>query len=389
MSWIKDRSVVLCLLAVAAGPWAAPSAALAGGKGGIVYYQVSYKDGGIRDLSDPPKTDKGIDRVVRISRFESGTTGYEILSTGPRPLTLVATGRTIRTQLVWNGKAWVAPDRPAKSRKTKAAAPPRKSSQDAVAQEIKRLQQILNNLRGRLKDCDHIVAQGRRDLKKTKDAKQAAAIDKRIALGERDRELCLEAVKLYETQLAALKTVIKEGHLAKPAGKIRVSPRCPLADGAGVRKLVAGKRVLPHRTQVWKLPPGKGERTYEISISHPEAGRLGAFHYVAYADTDGSGKPDKLLACSPLAVAQTPGGWSCWKFTTTHPVVFIGQTWARADTTVSCRRTDDVSANWKGLSREIYVSGFFGGMPTTRQFWPYLSNVRVRIPLPNPDVELN
>ena len=73
----------------------------------IVYYQATYANGNIRDLSAVPDTDKGIERVVRISRIQGPDPGLTILSAGADGATYVKTGRTIRTELRWNGRAWV------------------------------------------------------------------------------------------------------------------------------------------------------------------------------------------------------------------------------------------------------------------------------------------
>lgn len=373
------------------------AAAPARAQGGIVYYQVSYKDGSIRDLAATPATDKGIKRVVRISRHQPDSAEYRVLATGPTPLTVARAGRTPRVQLVWDGKAWVAP-RVAEPRRPDAPRPKRTPAEDALGGELRRVAEILKGLEARVRDCDLIIARGGGDLKdiektvtadeKTK-AARAKEVRESIAWAQRDREICLRAAKLVQTQRAALRAALNDKRIARPAGKVDFSAQCPLDKGAaGIRKFVTGRRVLPHRTQVWKLPPGKGRRTVEVAMAHPEAGPYGEFYYVAYADTDGDGVPDKLLARSPAARAATAGGWSAWRITIDEPAVYIGNSWPFVDTTIYCQRTHDVSANWNGLSREIYVSGFFGGMPTTKRLWPYLSNIRVRFPVRNPDVDL-
>lgn len=277
--------------------------------GGVVYYQVTHEKGQVRDLNDVPKDDKGIRRVVRIARFEPDTRGYQVLSTGPLVLAVLNPGRTVMSDLKWNGKAWVG------------------------------------------------------DVESPRPAKVTPT-----------------------TQPATQPAEAEEGQSkpASPSGKVKACDSCPIAKGDGVVERIDGRRVLPHRVQVWKLPAGTGERTYRITMEHAEAGTFGEFYYVAYADTDGDGLPDKLVAQSPVAVAELPGQWTSWTFGTSEGTVFVGNAWRNEDACVYYRRADAAEKNWSGLSSEVYVSGFFGGCPK-QKFRAYLTNIRVRIEEPNPD----
>ena len=121
-------------------------------------------------------------------------------------------------------------------------------------------------------------------------------------------------------------------------------------------------------------------------MAHPEAGRFGAFHYVAYADTDGDGAPDRLIGNSPLAVAALPGAWTGWNFQTAAESVFVGNTWPHPRTAVYYCPSADAPAGWKGVGGDVYVSSVFGGVPSwASPYGPYLSNLQVWVGDQNPD----
>jgi hypothetical protein len=65
----------------------------------------------------------------------------------------------------------------------------------------------------------------------------------------------------------------------------------------------------------------------KVEIAHPVAGEKGAFEIVAFADTDGDGKPDKEIARSEELAAAAPGGWSSFEFTTPEKRIFVGNAW--------------------------------------------------------------
>jgi len=122
-----------------------------------------------------------------------------------------------------------------------------------------------------------------------------------------------------------------------------------------------------------------------VSMAHAEAGPFGAFHYVAYADTDGDGLPDRLIGRSPLVTASAAGDWTDWQFTTDQQVVFVGNAWTNPDTTIYLDQaeSDRRGETWRGLSNDVYVSGFFGGVPSWQSpFGPYLTNIRVNVSNP-------
>ncbi|KKK60525.1 hypothetical protein LCGC14_3023480 [marine sediment metagenome] len=78
-------------------------------KESIVYYQAIYANGRIRDLARVPTTNKGVRRVVRISRVEGIHPGLAVHSVDAYGIGYSQLGRTVRKELHWNGKAWVLP----------------------------------------------------------------------------------------------------------------------------------------------------------------------------------------------------------------------------------------------------------------------------------------
>ena len=370
-------AVVLAGLALLLGL----SASAAAERGGTVYYQVTYANGNIRDLSEVPRTNKGIRMVLRISFVQRGPRGHSVIWTGPAAFSTVNDVETRRHELKWNGKAWVGEGA---KRKKRAHVHPRPTSRPGEAHEKDRKAKVaaaeaaLKKVRQRLNVCDEAVADAAENLAKARKTERAPAARLLLEKAQQARQEALEAAAAAERALAQIKGTPQV--LPRATGKIKTSAACPLAKAHGVVTPVKRRRCLPYRVQVWRLAAGKGRRTYRLTMAHPEAGTYGAFHYVAYADTDGDGRPDKLIARSPLAAARTPGGWSTWNFTTSHPAVFVGNAWPYADTAVYAARSGEGGANWRGLSSEVYVSGLFGAVPGTRlAHWPYLTNLRVRV----------
>lgn len=176
----------------------------------------------------------------------------------------------------------------------------------------------------------------------------------------------------------------------RPSGQVSTTASQSASQPGGPSS-VTDKKIIPdHRTQVWRLEGGQGQRTYNVSIQHAEAGPGGAFYYVAYADDVGDGKPHKLIAVSPPAEANAPGEWTQWSFTTSEPTVFVGNTWVGDQTPVFVENGQDRSDPSQNFPTEAYVSGYFGGascrhgMPS-QAFTPFFTNMHVTIPNQNPD----
>jgi hypothetical protein len=172
----------------------------------------------------------------------------------------------------------------------------------------------------------------------------------------------------------------------RPTGKMPVPPASgevvpatrPAAAKAvnGIALPLRQVAALPCRVQVWPVPGGQGQRTYRVSIEHPEAGAAGGFYYVAYADTDGNGRPDQLLARSPLAQAERAGQWTQWQFTTDQKTDFVGKAWDRPDTVHYHTQKIEIDDNWRGLGNQCYVSLDGWGVPMT-PWGPCYGNLRV------------
>ena len=351
-----------------------------GQKGGTVYYQVTYSNGTIRDLSEVPRTDQGIRMVLRISFAQPGPRGHSIVGTGPVAFTSVNDAQTRRDELKWNGQAWVGD---AAKRRELVRAPRRATSRPvaprAEARQAGAAQAALKKARERLAVCDEAVVVAAENLVKAQKTGRAPAARLLLEKAQEARQEALREAAAAERGVGRVKRAARP--LPRAHGKVGTCATCPLVEAQGIVKPIKRRRCLPHRVQVWRLPGGKGRRTYRLTMAHPEAGTYGAFHYVAYADTDGDGRPDRLIARSPLAAAAAPGGWSTWSFTTSHPAVFVGNAWPYADTALySARGGEAAGENWQGLSSEVYVSGLYGAVPGMRlRHWPYLTNLRVRV----------
>ncbi len=360
------------------------------GKGaGVIYYQVTFDNGTVRDLTEIPKSRKGIRRVLRIARFDADFKGYQVISTEGPALRLVHTGRTVKQDLAWNGAAWVAPQEGS----SPSPPPPDPPATSAIKQETRRVEAVLKALKERLKQLDHTAAEEERELASRKGTEPEAAAAQNLTKTAQDRKKLLETIEQYKRTLEVLKDG-KDHSRIPPTGKVERLRRPPEKSDFGIVTPTTKKAVLPHRVHVWKLPPGKGKRTYAVSMKHPEAGRLGAFRYVAYADTNGDGAPDKFVAQSDLASAKTPGEWTQWTFSTSSPSVFAGCAWTEPTAGVYCQRTSPDNKNWRGTDVEVYTAPYFGAVPRERwgkrgrkrggEYWPYLGNIRIRVNQ-NPD----
>ncbi len=346
-------------------------------RGRTVYYQVTYADGTMRELSAVPKTGKDITRVLRVLRVEQGRGGFEILSTGPQVLTLVNRGQTYKTDLQWNGRAWVAPEdaRPAAPGKSAAKRADPSAALRAKQAEIVRMQGGLVALLQKLLASDEKLAEIEKSLRELKpEASKADAAADEVARARKEVWASLAEIVEAARKLSVSPSPRKPA--APASGKVTPGESALKKRAGGIVKPIEDVAVLPYRAQVWKLPSAAGRRTYHVSIAHPEAGRFGEFYYVAYADTDGDARPDRLIARSPLARTDVPGAWTQWGFATSERDVFVGKAWQRADTAhyhVEAVHVDDF---WRGLSTQTYVSVDTWGMPF-RRWGPCVGNIRV------------
>jgi hypothetical protein len=236
------------------------------------------------------------------------------------------------------------------------------------------------------------------------------AADGPDAKGDAQLDL-LRAQKLHEQAMAALVAMqppaatpapVTDEPLPagfKPTGRIvggkqlagDTQKGLPFADAVGVTRPIDQACPLPHRVQVWKVPghADDGARTVNVAMAHPEAGQAGAFRYVAYGDTDGDGRPDKLLAVSPVAEASQPGEWTSWRFQTDVPDVYVGNAWQRPGTRVFGQEPSpsQLKSDWRTLDSDVWFSGALGADFADGAYMPWISNIRIHTQRPNPDYD--
>jgi len=246
------------------------------------------------------------------------------------------------------------------------------------------VEQRLVKQRTELKTAEEAVRQAAKLLTdaKTDTAKASAML--LLTTAQAHRQGTLREVVRLEALLSALtgKPVTGGEGVVTPAPSAGATTQ-PASQATVLAERADERRVLPHRVQAWRMPARRGRRTYLVSMTHAEAGDLGTFRYVAYADTDGDGAPDKLIAHSPAATARRAGGRTQWRFATDHETVFIGNTWRRADALQYHRRRPRPDTGVAGT--EVFVSGYAGGIPRYRWAHPYVGNIRVRVENQNPE----
>jgi hypothetical protein len=359
---------------------------------GTVHYQVIGSDGQISNLPNVPQTNKGIKSVLRVAAI--GTEPpvrrrAKILSTKHPLLQQTAPDPTFRTQLTWNGTAWIGSTADRRQQLT-------------VLLTTKNLHARAN--RKRRLGREHPLVGSLRELQNKRMFWQLAGIDIEADMFERAgtraagrRRWDLAAVGAIQRNVdnsidqhkKVLAKMAKRGELGrgftlpdkpqiKPigaTGKVVASKLDPnWTNAAGIAKPINNVHILPYRTQIWATPPQTGRRTYHVTMAHAEAGTFGAFYYVAYIDSTGDGVPDTQIARSALAMSDRPGQWTSWSFITRAKRVFIGHSWPIADTAIYSRRIS--GAQWLKLGAEAYTAPVLC-MPPTRPGGPYISNCRV------------
>ena len=257
-----------------------------------------------------------------------------------------------------------------------AATRPAGPSPAARQRKIGKLQITLKTLKAALKQYDQAVVAAERKLLDARATRQEKSVAEAVAEARASRDSYAEAIADCRSRLAAMKDSPKA---VPTTGRVeRYRPAPAEKNVGGVVKRIEHATVPDHRMQIWKLPRGSGRRTYRIAMAHAEAGPFGAFNYVAYCDADADGSPDRLIARSPLAEAETSGGWTSWTFSTSEADVFVGNSWPRADTVLYCAKAAEQTGNWRMLPREMYISGSFGPVQIgTHRFRPYVTNLRV------------
>ncbi len=351
--------------------------------GRTVYYQITFADGNIRDESNVPATNANIRMVLRIGRIAPTIVSYEVITTHNAPLTRYDTGRTIKTELKWNGKAWVAP---ADELRKRLELERRRSADAKINRLAESMRSLLLAERKRqelsLRELTKLAAEAEKKLVRLKGTDREGSAAEELLKVRAARRRVAARIGEYERTLGELRT--GRSRLGRPMGKV-VEFNAPAAPRSTTSPKAGRVQVPPHRVQVWKLPSDKvagGRRTYEVRIPHPEAGAYGSFYYVAYADTDGDGKPDRLIGRSPLAVAGRPGAWTNWRFETDYASVFVGNAWTNPNTSVYTRP----AGSRRGDAAQVYVSPFLGAVPNWQgsgEYWPYFGSIQVYVENPN------
>ncbi len=380
---IEPIAIVL-LVAMLAGTWAPAVAQVAG----TIYYQVTYESGKVADRAALPKTNKDIRRVVRITRMNDGDRGVRAIST-ETPTFVSTGGRTYRHEMTWNGKGWELHEvlkEAASKADPNATAEKAPSLEDILAEEAAELKKRITHYRKQVQAREQTVASAEDTLAaaKSEDARTDASAALKAAMRRRDQ--AARMLKLNTQMLATLTG--RQTRLGEPTGKVGSvdgPPKLNRTFGGGIAEPVESEHILPHRVQVWEVPRrGKarkdGKLGYQVSMAHPQPGRLGEFYYVAYADEDDDGRPDRLIAHSPAARATTAGGWTSWSFRTHHQRVFVGNAWHGGKTAMYSEKFAE-GKNWVGLGGKPWVSDVFGATPM-HQTWPFLANLRVEVQVP-------
>jgi hypothetical protein len=338
----------------------------------IVYYQVTEADGTVRDQAQPPATHEGVRRVVRISRAVGAGPTYRTYATGPTGVSVYNPPRVRRDELAWNGRAWVDASQ---LRAARGESPdPAQPLRDKLRRQGLLLREGLDALTDRRDQLRRRLAELDPD-----DPNQSERVERLAGDARRTDRL----IKHYRRALATMTD--EKTALGRPTGQVRPlgDPPDTAGDGRGIVQPIDTTAALRHHVQVWKLPDTGGGR-YTVSMAHPQPGQPGGLYYVAYADTDADGTPDRLVAHSPLAEATRPGGWTQWSFTADRGDLYVGAAWPDSRPVTYLAKADPAEENWRGLSSEVWISGVFGACPQTRA-WPVWGNLYIRHENPDPD----
>lgn len=132
-----------------------------------------------------------------------------------------------------------------------------------------------------------------------------------------------------------------------------------------------------HQVQCWKLDPGlQKSGRWKLSMPHAASGRVGGFYLVAWTDSDGDGKPDRLIGSSELKVANQKGEWSSWVFSAPGTSVFIGNAWPQTNEKVFYQMGGAAPSGYSGLGSTVFYSRNFNGVPNQTAA-PRYTNIRL------------
>ena len=113
-------------------------------------------------------------------------------------------------------------------------------------------------------------------------------------------------------------------------------------------------RGTGHAVQVWRIDDRfEGAGRYKVRIQHAASGRRGAFHFTAWTDDDGNGRPDREVARSALRTATAADDWSEWSLVTDEAPLFFGNLWTQSDEIIHYRM-GAAPSRWAGLSNRVH-----------------------------------
>jgi len=174
-----------------------------------VYYQVTYADGSVKDLSQPPETSEGVERVVRVTHESSGQAGYEITATGPDVLTVINPDTISRQELTWNGSQWTAPEQ--KEEPKEPQGPP--LSREL---ELRRLKHIAAGLTLQRAALAEQVANAEKQLEESAGKPGEADARAKLAEARRDMQECTQLLAEYDAALRLAEIQAKHDEQEQP-----------------------------------------------------------------------------------------------------------------------------------------------------------------------------
>jgi len=343
-----------------------------------VFYKITTTDGRVRREKHVPTTNERIQKVERIARIYQGTStekGWLVIINSRRREVAVVTKST--KELFWTGEAWV-------SKQDLAMDHPRLYA-ELFPEKLKKVR----DLRLKQMEWKRMQLARRKDelTAEIKSSRRGRLAIARAELAKVSRELAeteTELKRLREAPLSAFAPKVpfppRQEKLTNPVGTVTflTTEVEPEPNEKGVTQGINAVLVPRHQTQVWRLPDNPaGVRTYRVRMSHAEAGIYGAFYYIAFADDDGDGTPDRLIAHSKVARAKRAGQWSEWVFSSNAPRVFVGNTWLWSNTTVYYS-SDAQQTQYTGIQPTMFCARHFADIPKLK-VEPGFSNLRVKI----------
>lgn len=181
---------------------------------------------------------------------------------------------------------------------------------------------------------------------------------------------CLALVVSLSAVAMAAEPEFGAGAGAEASGSVAQAAGALEGEFYGLTKPIAAKVAPGKAVYVWPMPAGAGkaaiqgrEFTYTMAFQHAAAGKDGAVYYVLYADSDGDGAPDTLVARSPLAQSQKADGWTSWSYTTSEHLIFAGIAFAEPAKPAYFSTDDKQKEHWNAPDRKALAAEKAGETP--------------------------